>query len=332
MKTLLAQIYEPGSVHDTALKYKRGLVTALEKQGPIEDFDYLANDPATLYDGFVIRLNNFQPDLVLTQFHSAEHLRPDQIQSLKALRPEATFVNWSGDSWAHSLTAPPVLELARAYDLWLVAAPDTLPTYADNGIRAAYWNIAYEPPVEPYKNQLPDMPKHDVVWLANLINDHRRVLMERLKALEGELNIKVGIYGDWEHADGNTVYNFPAGEALYKNATLAIADNVYQDTQNYVSNRPMQVMAAGNEGKGALLLHQHVPTMEAMTGWKAGTHYIEWQDADELVGLIKHWLNPKQKATRAKIVKTAQKQVLAKHTWDERVRVLTEELLPSGNR
>src|SRR5690606_4711585 len=97
-----------------------------------------------------------------------------------AAYPGITWVNWSGDSWAHSLTAPAILELAREFDLWLVAAPDALPTYAAEGIRAAYWNIALEPSVEP----LPDMPAYDVVFLANVINDKRRQLMERLRAIQ----------------------------------------------------------------------------------------------------------------------------------------------------
>ena len=316
MNILYAPIFEGGSVHETAVRYKRGLYNALCAYGDVVEFDYLAHDPATVYDGFAERINAFAPDLLISQFHGANVLSPAQIRSLRAIRPSMLWANWAGDSWAHSLTAPPILEMAREFDWQLVAAPDVLPVYAQAGIRAAYWNIAYEPPVEP----LPDMPRYDVVWLANVINDRRRALMERLKRMDG---VTVGIYGDWEHADGNNVYHFPQGEALYKNATIAIADNVYPEQINYVSNRPMQALAAG----GALLLHQRVPKMFALTGWIDGVHYVEWQDADELDSLIRHWLQPERAADRRRIVYAGQRQTLHHHSYAERARALFEDIL-----
>jgi len=320
MRTLYAPIYEPGDpAHATALRYKRGLYNALAARGPVHDFDYLANDPATLYDGFAIRINDFQPDLVLTQLHAADLLSPDEVRALKALRPGATWVNWSGDSWAHSLTAPGILALARAFDLWLVAAPDALPVYTREGIRAAYWQIAYEEPVA----NLPDTPRYDVVWLANVINDRRRTLMERLKRMDG---VAVGIFGDWERSDGRCVYDFPMQRALYRNATLAIADNVYQDTQHYISDRPMQTLASG----GAMLLHQRVPNMREISyGWEPGEHYVEWQDADHLEPLIRDWLRPERQAERAAIVARGQSHALKHHSFDRRVEQLVDELLPA---
>lgn len=316
MRILYCPIMEQGSVHDTAITQKRGLFNALSKRVHVWEWDYLANDVDTLYQGFVNRLNTFDPDMVITQFHAGDLLTPEQIRELRALRPDRIFCNWAGDSWAHSLTAEPILAMAREYDMQLIAAPDALPVYEAAGIRAAYWNIAVETSVVP----LPDMPTYDVVFLANVINEKRRVLMERLKAMD---SISVGIYGDWEHADGRNVYDFAAGEALYRNATLAIADNVYQDQTNYVSNRPMQALAAG----GAMLLHQHVPKMRELTGWVDGEHYEEWQDIDHLQRLIRFWMCDSADE-RHYIVRRGQKQVLAKHSYDERVRVLFEEFLP----
>lgn len=321
MRILYCPIFEGGEIHETALTHKRGLFNSLSQRAHVWEFDYLANDVDTLYQGFVNRINTFQPDMILTQFHAADLLSPEQIRDLRAMRPEMLFCNWSGDSWAHSLTAEPILAMAREFDMQLVAAPDALPVYEAAGIRAAYWNIAVETSIGP----LPDMPTYDVVFLANVINEKRRTLMERLKAMD---SIRVGIYGDWEYSDGRNVYHFAAGEALYKNATLAIADNVYPDQTNYVSNRPMQALAAG----GAMLLHQHVPKMRELTGWEHGEHYIEWQTIDDLMPLIRHWLQPEQFIQRYAIVASGQAQTLEKHSYDERVRVLFEEFLPMMRR
>lgn len=325
MRTLYLPIFEPGPpAHDVAVKYKRGLYNAFARIGPICEWDYLANDADTRYQGMINRIELFAPTLVFTQLHAADVFTPAQIAELKAAYPGIVWVNWSGDSWAHSLTAPAILDLAREFDLWLVAAPDALPTYEREGIKAAYWNIAYEPPVEA----LPDMPAYDVVFLANVINDKRRALMERLRAIQQRDGIRVGIYGDWENSDGRNVYDFPAGEALYRNAKIAICDNVYEDQQNYISNRPMQAMAAAKDGMGAVVLHQHVPKMVELSGWERNEHYVEWADADHLDELLTDWLRPERAENRRYIAAQAQAHVLKWHTWEERVRVLVEELLP----
>lgn len=314
MKILYLPILEMGTFHANAVAYKRGLYTALAVAGhQVTEYDYLDRSRDQIAPEMAWLITVQQPDLLISQLHGADILSPDEIRQLRALYPAMKWVNWSADSWAHSLTAQPILDMARELDLQLVAAPDVLPVYEAQGIPARYWNIAYEPPVVP----LPDMPTYDVVWLANVLNEKRRALMEHLKELP---NLRVGIYGDWEHADGNNVYDFAAGEALYRNATLAIADNVYPDQQNYISNRPMQCMAAG----GALLLHQHVPKMRELSGWEVGKQYLEWQMTADLDALITEWLPPEQAPARKKMVLAAQQQVLKYHTFAVRVGQLME--------
>jgi hypothetical protein len=307
-------IFEAGSVHDVQFAQKRGLYTALAKAGhSVVEYDYLSRE--NRFEDILDAFDLHRPEFILSQLHGANILSVNDIKDIKKYSEGIIWVNWSGDSWAHSLTAQPILDMAREFDLQLVAAPDALPTYEANGINAAYWNIAYEPPVVP----LPDMPTHDVVFLANVINEKRRALMEFLKGLDG---VNVGIYGDWEHADGRNVYDFAAGEALYRNATLAIADNTYQDQSNYVSNRPMQAM-----GARCLVLHQHVPKMQELTGWLAGEHYIEWRELEDLGATIRQVLQA-GKAPHHQMIERAHFQIITAHTWDARVKTLFGELLP----
>ena len=316
MRILYAPIFEEGTVHETAVRCKRGLFTAFAKAGhQVTEFDYLAHR-ATFEQDMLDLMRLCQPEMVLGQYHGADVMTPGFQKELKGSYPNTIFCVWSGDSWLHSLTAQPMIDLLRHVDLQLVAAPDVLPEYERLGIRAAYWNIAVEPSI----GELPDMPAYDVVFLGNVINDKRRAMLEMLRTLP----YKVGIYGDWEHADGRNVYNFAAGEALYKKARLAIADNVYQDQQRYISNRPMQIMAAG----GALCLHQYVERLEEMTGWVSGAHYIEWRNLEELHDLIQDLLfsplenNPFYRA----MINGARAHVLEHHTFDARVRQLFEML------
>lgn len=319
MRTLLAQVYEAGRFHANAVTQKTGLRRALEAVGPLHDFDYLANDRATLFQGFVNRFETFHPDLLLTQFHGAD---PDILAGVRMLReqyPNTIFVNWSGDSWLHSLTAPPILELAKLYDLWLVAAPDVLPVYREHGIRAAYWQIGLEIPDGP----LPDMPVYDVVFLGNIISEQRRALRDFLRTLP---DVRVGIYGDGDGVDGHNTYDFAAGESLYRNAKLAIADAAYVDQRNYVSNRPLQIMGAG----GAMLLHQHVPKMKELLGVDNGVHYIEWTTFVHLRHLITRYLHPNWTGLRTVISAQAKEYVLEHHTYTRRVEQLLDMIRGQG--
>lgn len=319
-RILYLPIIEPGAFHDTALANKRGLYDALLEAGyPTIQLDYLAEPPATLYQTVTDLIARHGITFLLTQFHSAEHLTPVQLVALKAKFPHMRTVNWSGDSWLHSLTSDPVLALARQYDRWLVAAPDVLPVYEAQGIRAAFWQIAYERPV----GVLPEMPSYDVVFLGNVISDKRRALMEFLRALGG---VSVGIYGDWEHADGNNLYDFGAGDALYQHAKIAIADNPYPDQVNYTSNRPIQALMAG----GAVLLHQHVPKMDTLLGIQPGLHFVEWTDFADLGVSIRRYLKKGNEPRRRKLVLAGQVYAQQHHTYAARVRELFDEILPEA--
>lgn len=317
-KILYLPILEPGANHDTAVRCKRGLLDALRAAGhEMAQIDYLDMPRPELFALMNTLIRTQTPDIILTQLHGADIFTPEQIREWRALAPDMLWINWSGDSWAHSLTAQPILDMAREFDMQLVAAPAVLPIYAREGVAAGYWQIAYEPPVEP----LPDMPHYDVVFLANVINEKRRVLMERLKAMPG---VSVGVYGDWANADGRNTYDFPAGEALYKNAKIAIADNVYQDQTMYMSNRPIQALCAG----GALLLQQYIPGMVELSGLIDGLHYVVWENWEDLEHKIRYWIDPIHETWYKEMVEAGQRHALTFHTYAVRVKQLFYEFIP----
>jgi spore maturation protein CgeB len=92
----------------------------------------------------------------------------------------------------------------------------------------------------------------------------------------------------------------------------------------FVSNRIFDCLAAG----GALLLHQKVDCLEDFTGLTANVHYVEWADMEDLAKKIAYYMNPKNEAKRAKIVKTAAAYVRENHSFDARLRQLFNEILP----
>lgn len=311
LRVLYLPILERG--HAIQKQQKRGLRDALAKHYLVYELDYMsARDiRAELFNA----LNTFQPDVMLSQFHGPDIVTPEMMADIRAHCPRLVCVNWNGDVWLHSLTAPGMYDLLRHIDLQLVVNKAVLNPYAENRVAAAYWQIAYEPVDE---RDLPTVSKHDVVFLGNGYNDKRYAFGQFLRTVEQDLKVNVGIYGnDWREvgSQGECMYNFRLQRAILKNAKTAVAENQFLTDTGFFSDRVFNTLAAG----GALLLHQRVNGLEELTGITAGTHFIQWETFEELRDLIAYWLDKKRDKQRKAIVKAARQFVETHHSFDVRV-------------
>ena len=293
-------------------RYKRGLCDALAKVGMVYEYDYVGHP-----NGFTKAVADFQPHLILTQFHGADMIVPEMLEKARTFAPQAVVANWNGDVYADQLTAPAMLRLLRHVDLQLVVNADVLPVYEREGIAAAYWQIGWE----PVPDKLPPAPRHDLLFMANAYSPERLELESVLYELSGN----VGIYGyGWKAPTGNSFYNFAKGAALYRNCAIAIGDNQYMD-KGFVSNRLFEALA-----NGAFLLHQTVPGLEEMTGLRDGVHYVAWRDYDDLRGKARHYLRQREQCEL--IARQGEAFVRQYHSFDARVRELFVDLLPKARR
>ena len=307
VRILYLPIYEN---HAIQKDQKKGLREALSKNNFVIELDYSNHNNPLQFCGEAVEV--FNPHLILTQFHGADDKTLPLLRLFRMRSPQSIVVNWNGDYWPHGLTTPDVLEMLKLVDLQLVVNATVLDTYAQHGIPAAYWQIGYEEPDPPY----PDMPEYDIVFLANNYSNERLELGQFLKSLP----FKVGIYGGgWNDlADGECLYDFAKGQALYNNAKIAIGDNQFTDADGYVSNRIFQALSAG----GAMLIHQHVKNLEQHTGLVLGAHYIGWKDLDDLATQLHLFLNPDFQEDRQRIAEAGTQYVRAHHSFDERVKQL----------
>lgn len=304
LRVLYMPIYERDS--QPQQEHKRGLREALQRQGLVYEIDYVN----ARYD-LTAAVDSFQPHLLLTQMH-APSIPVDELAAMRAKHPGMLVVNWNGDVHEAHLTTPEMLAFLRHFDLQLTVNASVLPVYAENNIPAAYWQVSFEP--VDYDN-LPDVPAHDVVFLANGYSEDRRALGHILQSLPG---INVGLYGrGWTYGNGDTTYNFPAGAALYGHARIAIGDNAYANRHGFVSNRIFEVLASG-----AFLLHQTVPGLQELTGLVDGEHYVSWQDVDDLQTKIRYWLAARRDAKRQQIAAAGREYVREHHSFDRRVEEL----------
>ena len=312
LRTLYLPIFE--AAIPVQRLHKRGLRDALSKLGMVYEVDYV-NDH---YDLEAI-VSEFQPHLLLMQCHAANSVDQQALARVRAARPEMVVVNWNGDVYEELLTSEAMLTFLRHVDLQLTVNANVLDTYHKAGIRAAYWQVAFEP--VDYDN-LPEVPEHDVVFLANAYSPERIELGRVLQSLAG---INTGLYGrGWEWGNGECTYNFPVSTALYQRAMIAIGDNQFPDDTGFVSNRIFEALASG-----AFLLHQHVPGLEDLTGLKAGVHYMEWADLADLQGQIKKWKQKRYAGKRETIAAAGHAFVHRHHSFDERVAQLFNTLLPA---
>jgi glycosyltransferase involved in cell wall biosynthesis len=316
LRILYLPIYEPG--HPIQKQQKCGLRKALQKVGWVYEFDYLASK--NIAGEILAILDRWKPDLMLTQLHAPDYITADLARKIRQRYPRLVWVNWNGDYWPNGLTSEPMLKLLRYVSLQLTVNGAVLDTYQQHGIPAAYWQIGYEEPGA----DLPVVSQHDVVFLANAYHPKRKELETVLRSLEG---VNVGLYGSgWAQSDGQCLYDFATGKALYRNAKIAIGDNLYPDAPGFVSNRLFQTMAAG----GALLLHQTIPNLSELTGIKCGTHYISWVDTADLQTLIQHYLHTA--VERQQIADTGTAFIREQHSFDARVRELFTDLLPLADK
>lgn len=308
IRTLYLPIYERGFGH-----YKRGLRDALAGVGIVYELDYLN----TKHDLTQI-VETFKPHLLLAQCHNSYDLPLRELIAARTAKPDMVAVNWNGDVWEEGLTSDKMLAYLRHFDLTLTVNESVIPTLAAEGIRAAYWQVGYEPVDE---SNLPTVHAHDVVFLANAYSPERLELGAYLRTFQ---HLDVGLYGqNWPIVDGYTTYAFDVGRALYKSAKVAISDNQFPDKRGFVSNRLFEALASG-----VLVLQQRVQGLEELTGLKAGVHYIEWADIDDMIEKLETWAALKTDTQRAKIAKAGQKYALAHHSFDARVEQLLTELLP----
>jgi glycosyltransferase involved in cell wall biosynthesis len=308
LRILYMPIYETYFGH-----YKWGLREALARVGIVCELDYVNVG----YDLAGI-VGDFKPHLLLTQVHAPNGIPASEIAAARVANPEMVLINWNGDVYTHGLTAREMLDYLRLFDMQLSVNESAVNTLRANGIKAAYWQIGFEPLDETL---IPTAVRHDVVFLANGYSEKRTKLGHILQNMAG---VNVGIYGrGWRYANGDTTYKFYEGAAIYRSAKIAIGDNQYADQRGFVSNRIFEALA-----NGVFLLHQKIDGLEELTGLIDGVHYCTWTDENDLQKAIRYWIAQRRDTDRVRIAHAGQAFVRKYHSFDARVTELLDSILP----
>lgn len=309
-RILYLPVYEPGwDIQKHPIHGKHGLRDALargkNKHGAthiVQEVDYLSIKPQELRSRLVEVVDNFKPDLILTQLQAHEPITPSILSELKQ-RTGASVINWNGDQAPGGLAGREMLEVLRHVDLQLITNLDVVPIYDREHIKWAYWQIGYEESegdldanVKNYfseigrGNPFENYPDYPVVYLASIRTPER----QQIAAIINEFGGLVSQPGD-EYA---TLYNFTTAAYIYRRAKVIISDNGFT-SRGFVSNRLFQALASG----GGVVFQQHVDGLDELTGLQAQWDYIEWHTLDDLRYALteasKNWDDPVLRETAA---------------------------------
>lgn len=322
LRILYLPVYEPG--HAVQKHQKHGLRDALAEVAWTVEVDFLSINPAHLFDTLKHHIQTFKPHMVLSQIQAPEPLTDIIIRQVRALDNSLVWVNWNGDYAPGGLTSPAMLDILRWTDLQLCINGSVLPVYAQQGIPAAYWQIGFE---EPGDISHIDTPPFDVTFLANAYTEGRKNFGRLLQFWSADDGFTLGLYGSgWENPAGFNLYDFASGKAIYRASKIALGDNQFPDAPGFVSNRLFQSLAAGN----TLVMHQHVPDLEALTGLANGVHYIVWTSHEDLREKLRYFLT--HETERRQIADAGTAFVYEKHSFKARVNELFKHLLPLAKR
>lgn len=314
---LYLPIYEQG--YPIQKQQKRGLRQALAQRGLVVEVDYLqiaAQAGGSYMRDYVMDIADcWKPDVILFQAHTpnTDTWNADHIRLLRNEYPNAKILNWNGDYHPEDLLSSAGIEFARQFHIQMVVTTDVAKAYQKAGVEWRYWQIGYEDGIGV--EQKSPNPDAQVVFLGNGYSAKRVELGRMLRGLP----YRVALYGKWAaiRSDGDTLYDFDTGRAIYQNAQIAVGDDQWR-AGGFVSNRLFQAMAAG----GCLYMQQRVPGLEELLGIQDGVHYVAWSTFADLREKIEFWLDPLNEPDRKRIAAEGCEFVRKNHSFLKRVEEL----------
>lgn len=307
LRAVVMDIHEPRLPARTAKE--RGLAEAMAGTALTWHIDYV-NEP---YDLPAI-IRAWQPHLLLVQMHDTSKINAAALRAARAQKPDMVIVNWNGDAHEKGLISPDIMEALREVDLQTVVNLAVMPTYEQEGIRAAYWQIGIKDPAAPHAGPV---TTHEVLFQGNCYDERRLAIVETLRST----GLGVGVYGSCPGSNGNSHYDFAYSRALYERCTVAVSDT-YPGTVGFVSNRLFQALAAG-----AFVLQEYSERLDELTGLRANEHYVPWFSLEDLKNKVLYFAAPEQIQFRATIAAAGRDFVRINFSYEAQVHKLWQ-LLP----
>lgn len=293
----------------------------------VAEYDYLAErrrgvGADEVNRRFVALAKGFSPDWVWLQLQETGVISPGAISEVRRALPGCVVSHWMGD--CRVSVGPYLRGICAATDLTLVSNVGQLPMYRAAGAREArYLQIGLDwdedvlglPPWEP-RFRVPD-----VVFCGGHYGGAFPGTADRVAALRALLDagIDAGVVSQTQWPRDIPVVgscHVKQQHHVWKRAAVALNVNHFNDIELYYSDRQIIAMASGTP-----LVCVYVPGLERE--FANGRHCFWYRSPGELVGRVRALLA--DPGARREIGARGRSLVLARHTWEYRVR----SVLPS---
>lgn len=295
-----------------------GIAAAYRKVANLKAFDYrkAGESPASMNKRLLNAARAFKPDLV--HLGKCERVNGGTVGAVKKALPKCVVIHFYGDY----RKAPQkfAVDIGRQADWTLFQHNDARQhkQYLDRGVqRVGCWRAGTNPSVyKPVKCK----KIYDVVFMANDANflpghkDRRQMISTLAKT-----GIHVHLFGHrWNKLAKRpniTAHPYAAAEKFAfacSQAKITLGCNAVHDVYLFCSwPRLLNSMASG-----AFHLTWYFAGLETI--FQNRKHLVWFKSPKECVKLVKHYLS--RPGERDRIARVGRKEVLAKHTWDHRIR------------
>lgn len=301
-----------------------GLYRAYQNCGVVCAFDYRERcrrwGPTVMNKMLEYEARSFQPDFV--HLGKSELLRGRTIRRIKQWTG-ARVIHFYGDYRPEP--QPWVVDLGREVDqTYLYHKDETLiQAHRDAGIRhIGFWWVGVDPAIFHPRNVV---KSYDVVFMGSnhaFLDGYieRRALMEAM----ADAGLQLHLFGKhWEYLASREnvhvhafVNNREMAEA-YNRSKIALGIDPVHDVRMYASwRRPLSAMASG-----AFHLARKFAGLDEV--FVNRRHLVWFETPDQAVALAQHYLLHEQE--RERIASEGSREVLARHTWDQRVEILLNQ-------
>ena len=192
------------------------------------------------------------------------------------------------------------------------------PHFEEEYRRAGHPNpltLAHAAPVDLYsaRNLEEGERAYEVGWVGRLNGAPYEARRRILPQLASQFRMN-----DWERT-----YATEETADIYRQSKIIV--NISRDDYPQDANmRVYEAMAAG------ALLITRMPTDLSALGFAEGEHFIGYRDESGIVPAVRRWLS--DETGRARVASAARELVMARHTYDARVKTLVEFILANGSK
>lgn len=273
-------------------------------------------------------MESFKPELLITVGWVHEYMRAEKRALIKKITRNFSCLHayWATEdiTWLKKWSLP-MVKATRPHVVFTINA-DCIPSYEKEGFRAFHLEFAYNPAYEGCGDEGGGEQGCDIALVANTYNvwhypqyfryQSINTLVKPLWDSDYDLLLAGGGWGKvpWPLSKQSKVRNigtipFAKTFQIYRSARIVLNLQNQNEHKTQVTSRTFEIM-----GSGAFELTSRTLAVERLFTHRR--HLVMSGSAEETLSLVDYYLTHEKE--RQEIAANGQREVLARHTYDQR--------------